>query len=595
MLPAGRSRQGEQEFRRKFRSEYCIDRYSARWLLWSMSYAILRTAKLTSFGNVAGSASHNFRERQTLNADPDRTPSNRTTGAQSAKQVVSAIKARLSTVKTVRKNAVLAVEYFIGASPEWFKEQSTNARENYFDAAQRWLEERHGSSNVIAFTRQYDETSPHVCAYVVPIDEKGKLNCSYFLDGRTKLSEMQTDFAEKVGRPFGLDRGIEGSQAKHQTIKQYYSKIQAPVKPKMPEVQPTTGQKLAQALGIPNDYGRALDLARQKREAELLELEAKAKQYELDKASRKLRDDRLSELRSTAVQVRGLPLDSVLERFGCTQDPQDFKNWRTPVGRLTIDGAKFYAHDHGKGGGGAIDLVMLIEETDYAGAVNRLAHVFGTGAVLSQAVATLKEAIESAAAKAPPPYRAPDPKPETWDKVRKYLVETRRLGARLVDRLHDLGKVYSDRYSNAVFVLGNSVGVELRGTGEKPFHGVRGQKSYFELPDRGENKVAFVESSIDAISLFELGFKGRIISTAGNSSELAKAAAEKCRADGLTVVAAFDNDRAGEQMAANLGHPTERIYPVGKDWNDDLRASRPTAEALRLAQDEKRRDRSPGR
>ncbi|ETN79617.1 hypothetical protein NECAME_18090 [Necator americanus] len=68
-----------------------------------MSYAILRTAKLTSLGNVGGSASHNFRERQTPNADPERTPSNVTSGAQSAKEVIAGVKARLETVPTVRK------------------------------------------------------------------------------------------------------------------------------------------------------------------------------------------------------------------------------------------------------------------------------------------------------------------------------------------------------------------------------------------------------------------------------------------------------------------------------------------------------------
>ena len=103
-------------------------------------------------------------------------------------------------------------------------------REAYFDQAEKWLKERHGAENVIAVTRQYDETSPHVCAYVVPIDPKGKLNCSHFLDGREKLTQMQTDFADKVGRQFGLERGIEGSKAKHKTIKQYYAEIQAPVR-----------------------------------------------------------------------------------------------------------------------------------------------------------------------------------------------------------------------------------------------------------------------------------------------------------------------------------------------------------------------------
>ena len=93
-----------------------------------MPYAILRTAKLTTFGNIGGSASHNFRERETLNADPQLTPGNVTSGAQSAKDVIAVTKARLETVKTVRKNAVLAVEYFIGASPEWFKTQTVKVR-----------------------------------------------------------------------------------------------------------------------------------------------------------------------------------------------------------------------------------------------------------------------------------------------------------------------------------------------------------------------------------------------------------------------------------------------------------------------------------
>jgi hypothetical protein len=193
-----------------------------------MSYAILRTAKLSKMSNISSSASHNFRERKTDNADPTLTPKNKTSGAQNSHEVIQAVKARLATVPTVRKNAVLAVEYFIGASPEFFKTQTQEAREAYFDNAEKWLTERHGKENLIAFTRQYDETSPHVCAYVVPIDPSGKLNASYFLDGREKLSQMQTEFAETCGKKFGLKRGIEGSKATHTTIKKFYADLKKP-------------------------------------------------------------------------------------------------------------------------------------------------------------------------------------------------------------------------------------------------------------------------------------------------------------------------------------------------------------------------------
>ena len=39
----------------------------------SMSFAILRLQKLKTFADIGGSLSHNYRNRETLNADSDRT------------------------------------------------------------------------------------------------------------------------------------------------------------------------------------------------------------------------------------------------------------------------------------------------------------------------------------------------------------------------------------------------------------------------------------------------------------------------------------------------------------------------------------------
>ena len=58
----------------------------------------------------------------------------------------------------------------------------------------------------------------------------GRLNAKHFLGGREKLSKMQTDFADNVGRSVGLVRGLEGSKAEHQTIKQYYANVNTAVK-----------------------------------------------------------------------------------------------------------------------------------------------------------------------------------------------------------------------------------------------------------------------------------------------------------------------------------------------------------------------------
>lgn len=181
-----------------------------------MAYAILRTAKLKSFGEIGGSLAHTYRDRETLNADPARTPENEHWGPATSAEVQRAIRERLPDKH--RSDAVLCIEYFIGRSPEW---QGDDAA--YFDQAVAWLEDRHGPENVVSAHVHRDETTPHLVAYVVPRDGE-KLNAKKWLGGRAVLSAMQTDFWERVGRQHGLERGEEGSIARHQTIKEYYAR-----------------------------------------------------------------------------------------------------------------------------------------------------------------------------------------------------------------------------------------------------------------------------------------------------------------------------------------------------------------------------------
>lgn len=190
-----------------------------------MSFAILRTAKLKSFGEIGGSLSHNYRDRPTPNANSQLTQNNEHS-LSSAELVMSAIKDKLPEKR--RKDAVLCVEYLITASPDWVGWNKSD-EQKYFDEAKKWLEDKHGKDNVIATTIHRDESTPHLIAYVVPLVDE-KLNAKKFLGGREKLSKMQTDFADKVGRSVGLVRGLEGSKAEHQTIKQYYANVNTAVK-----------------------------------------------------------------------------------------------------------------------------------------------------------------------------------------------------------------------------------------------------------------------------------------------------------------------------------------------------------------------------
>lgn len=189
-----------------------------------MSYAILRTAKLKTQGSIAGSLSHTYRTRDTPNADPERLADNEHNGPSDPAAIREAITARLPAKR--RKDAVLCIEYFVGASPEFFRDGGD--QHTYFAGAVRWLQDKHGADNLVAWSIHRDETSPHLVAYVVPIDAAGTLNAKHYLGGRAKLAAMQTDFAATVGAAVGLERGIEGSKATHTTISQYYRALNQP-------------------------------------------------------------------------------------------------------------------------------------------------------------------------------------------------------------------------------------------------------------------------------------------------------------------------------------------------------------------------------
>ena len=159
-----------------------------------MNYAILRTAKLKTMGNIGGSLAHSYRTIETPNADPNLTPKNHHTVA-TPEAVKQAIKDRLPEKR--RADAVLCIEYLITASPEW-EGWETSKEAEFFKRSSLWLIDKHGEENIAGMSIHRDISTPHLVAYVVPIDQKGKLNCKDFLGGRAKLSKMQTDFANTV-------------------------------------------------------------------------------------------------------------------------------------------------------------------------------------------------------------------------------------------------------------------------------------------------------------------------------------------------------------------------------------------------------------
>lgn len=193
-----------------------------------MSYAILRAKKLKSMGAVARSARHTFREQPTPNADPAQLSRNRTVGAQSTDSLLQVMKGRLPDKR--RCDAVLCIEYLITASPEAFKRHGGRLDDlggGYFSDALAWLKRRHGAANVVSSTVHLDESTPHLVAYVVPLTKDGRLSCRDFLGGPAKLRLMQDEFQATCGASRGLERGVRGSNAKHEEVAAFYEVLKA--------------------------------------------------------------------------------------------------------------------------------------------------------------------------------------------------------------------------------------------------------------------------------------------------------------------------------------------------------------------------------
>lgn len=236
-----------------------------------MGKAIIRMQKLKSPVAVRRSMKHAFREQDTPNADPERTPDNTHIGAQNTAEAMQRFNDALPD--KVRKNAVIAVEYLITGSPETMHGKSRQDQDAYFADALQWLRDKHGAENVLYAGIHRDETTPHMYAYVMPKDEHGKLNCRAFFGEKDALSKMQTDFAQTVGQQHGLERGLKGSKARHTNIREYYARVNAQNTPKTPGID-VPEPKMLEAKG---DYGkRVAESVLQQIGPELLTTRAKA-------------------------------------------------------------------------------------------------------------------------------------------------------------------------------------------------------------------------------------------------------------------------------------------------------------------------------
>ena len=590
------------------------------------NYVVFRVAKLKSRGNIAGAAAHNLRQMSVQNADPERLELNHVLGPKTVEDVLSAYDRKTQGL-TIRKNAVMATEVIISASPGYFGKGQNGEKwdperlKAWRDAVETWMKERF--PDAISVVLHLDEETPHYQIIDVPLDPNtGRLSHRNKYGGsRATLAKWQTDAAKAVEH-LGIQRGIEGSKAKHTTVKEFYGHIKKDLNVDIPAIKTPRPDPLPPKKGLENvpftDAAKARQSKEEAHKAQLKQHRAEARKAGeialqampevLNKAkAADLFKKQAAETKATLVSVeadrtaqkaqadamRALPLSDVLEHvYGAqlkkgSKPEHKTRHYILPSGEevaispARMGGEIFVLQGSDKGARGAINLVMELDGVGYKTALKTLQDSFG-GDVASKEhrLRAIEKAVQeadkqSAEMLAPAPIEPPKANETAWPRVKNWLESKRALPSKLVAWLKEKGLVYADARNNAVFPREHG-GAFVRGTTAVKFHRTYGgrENGAYVLPAQNNNKTAILcESAIDACSIKARRPDSLVIAVGGNLTD--PHSLKKHLSDGIKVYTAFDADEAGEELTRRYKsvYPhAVQIKPIGKDWNEDLQS-----------------------
>ena len=178
------------------------------------------------------------------NADAGRTHLNRelVKFPDGVSSRTEAIQHRINTAglrRKVGKNQTKAIRIILTGTHEQMMKIANGGRlDCWIDANLKWLRDTFGNENLVSCVLHMDEKTPHLHATIVPIvtgervrrkregEKKYETKSGPRLSAddvmrRTRLHEYQNSYAAAM-KPFGLQRGIVGSTAKHQANSDYY-------------------------------------------------------------------------------------------------------------------------------------------------------------------------------------------------------------------------------------------------------------------------------------------------------------------------------------------------------------------------------------
>lgn len=192
-------------------------------------------------GNLTGRGQHIDRERVPKNADPAKQRLNAHL-IEPKEKLTEAINERIEQgytgKKEIRKDAVKALSFILTGSHDQMKaiEKDPEALKAWVAKNYYFLQERYGQENIVRFSLHRDERTPHIHAIVVPLTKDGRLSAKEVLGGPQDMKALQDAYAERM-QPFGLNRGMENSPAKHTDVREFYALARQPegYLPEIPE------------------------------------------------------------------------------------------------------------------------------------------------------------------------------------------------------------------------------------------------------------------------------------------------------------------------------------------------------------------------
>ncbi len=197
-----------------------------------MSYAILRVEKIKGATTATAKTTHNYRLHPVPNADPSRVELNEELVNHTRRPLWELAEGRVAELglKRLRTDAVKAVEILLTASPEAFPRDAQGMAvdmrgSTWLSENKRFLLEKFGAANVVALTLHQDEQTPHLHAVIVPATADGRLSARDLFNPKS-LRTLQTEYTQAMqGAGFAVQRGIEGSTAKHESVRTYYGAL----------------------------------------------------------------------------------------------------------------------------------------------------------------------------------------------------------------------------------------------------------------------------------------------------------------------------------------------------------------------------------